>query len=62
MSKTDELLQARAVDGDSSMEGTCGTNEDVKDMFRLGRTQELKVSVFAHLAFPFVTVFHLKPC
>lgn len=50
MAKTDELLQARAVDGDNSMEGTRGTSEDVKDMFRLGRTQELKVRMFAHLA------------
>lgn len=43
MAKADEVLQTHAVNGDSSLDGSHGTSEDVKDMFELGRTQELKV-------------------
>ena len=43
MVKTHDAVEMRAADSDSSLDGSQGTSEDAKDMYRLGRSQELKV-------------------
>ena len=43
MSKTHDAVEMRAADSDSSVDGYSGTSQDAKDMYRLGRSQELKV-------------------
>jgi hypothetical protein len=43
MAKTHDAVEMRAADSDGSIDGFSGTSEDAKDMYRLGRSQELKV-------------------
>ena len=43
MSKTHNAVEMRAADSDGSLDGYSGTSQDAKDMYRLGRSQELKV-------------------
>jgi hypothetical protein len=43
MAKTHDEAEMRAADSDSSLDGSLGTSEDAKDMYRLGRSQQLKV-------------------
>lgn len=43
MSKTHDAVEMRAADSDGSLDGHSGTSQDAKDMYRLGRSQELKV-------------------
>jgi hypothetical protein len=43
MTKTGNAVEMRAADSDSSLDGFHGSSEDAKDMYRLGRSQELKV-------------------
>jgi hypothetical protein len=43
MAKTHDGVEMRAADSDGSIDGFSGTSEDAKDMYRLGRSQELKV-------------------
>lgn len=43
MSKTHDTVEMRAADSDGSVDGYSGTSQDAKDMYRLGRSQELKV-------------------
>lgn len=43
MAKIDNAVEMRAADSDSSLDGSQGTTEDAKDMYRLGRSQQLKV-------------------
>jgi len=43
MAKERDAVETRAADSDSSMDGSMGTSEDAKDMYRLGRSQQLKV-------------------
>lgn len=43
MSKTHDAVEMRAADSDGSLDEYSGTSQDAKDMYRLGRSQELKV-------------------
>jgi len=43
MAKTHDAVEMRVADSDGSIDGFSGTSEDAKDMYRLGRSQELKV-------------------
>ena len=43
MAKTHDAVEMRAADSDGSLDEYTGTSEDAKDMYRLGRSQELKV-------------------
>jgi hypothetical protein len=43
MAKIHDAVEMRAADSDGSIDGYSGTSEDAKDMYRLGRSQELKV-------------------
>jgi hypothetical protein len=47
MAKTENAVEMRAADSDSSLDGFHGSSEDAKDMYRLGRSQELKVCCIA---------------
>ena len=43
MAKNDNVVEMRAADSSSSLDDFRGTSEDAKDMYRLGRKQELSV-------------------
>ena len=45
MAKNDNVVEMRAADSSSSLDDFRGTSEDAKDMYRLGRSQDLKVSL-----------------
>jgi hypothetical protein len=47
MAKLHDAVEMRAADSDSSLDGFHGSSEDAKDMYRLGRSQELKVCCVA---------------
>jgi hypothetical protein len=49
MAKTENAVEMRAADSDSSLDGFHGSSEDAKDMYRLGRSQELKVCCVARM-------------
>jgi hypothetical protein len=51
MAKTHDAVEMRAADSDSSLDGFHGSSEDAKDMYRLGRSQELKVCFIARRGF-----------
>jgi hypothetical protein len=45
MAKSANAINMRAADSDSSLDEYQGTSEDAKDMYRLGRSQQLKVDM-----------------
>lgn len=43
MVKQEPILDVRAEGSDSSFDGHSSSSQDAKDMYRLGKSQELKV-------------------
>jgi len=61
MAKNHDAVEMRAADSDSSLDGTQGTSEDAKDMYRLGRSQQLKVCFKSYFSDGLVVVLTLWP-